>query len=80
MRKAFEEQYLEPPEFFRGALRQRSQAETEEVTEFLADLKLLARKAYPNDSDESRNHLVLQAFIEGLFDQNVRIELRKKKG
>ena len=79
LRNAFEKQYLEPPEFFRGALRKRSQGESEKVTEFLADLKLLAKKAYPDDSEEIREHLVMQAFLEGLLDQNVRLEIRKEK-
>ena len=79
LRNAFEKQYLEPPEFLRGALRKRSQGESEKVTEFLADLKLLAKKAYPDDSEEIREHLVMQAFLEGLLDQNVRLEIRKEK-
>ena len=79
LRVAFQKQYQEPPEFFRGALRKRTQGESEKVTEYLADLKLLAKKAYLDDSDEIRTHLVMQAFLEGLFDQNVRLELRKEK-
>ena len=79
LRNAFEKQYLEPLEFFRGALRKRTQRESEKVTEFLADLKLLAKKAYPDGSEENREHLVMQAFLEGLLDQNVRLEIRKEK-
>ena len=75
----WEKQYLEPPEFFRGALRKGTQGESEKVTEFLADLKLLAKKAYPDDSEEIREHLVMQAFLEGLLDQKVRLEIRKEK-
>ena len=75
----FERQYLEPPEFFRGSLRKRVQGESEKPTEFLADLKLLAKKAYPADSQDVKDHLVLQAFIEGLYDQRVRLELRKNQ-
>ena len=59
--------------------QKRTQGESEKVTEYLADLKLLAKKAYPDGSDEIRTHLVMQAFLEGLFDQNVRLELRKEK-
>ena len=44
LRSAFEKQYLEPPEFFRGALRKRTQGESQKVTEFSADRKLLAKK------------------------------------
>ena len=79
LKAAFENQYLEPAEFFRGALRKRVQGETEKVSEFLSDLWLLARKAYPTDSEDIRNHLVLQAFMEGSFNPQVRIELRKAK-
>ena len=75
----FTRQYLEPPEFFRGSLRKRVQGESEKPTEFLADLKLLAKKAYPADSQDVKDHLVLQAFIEGLYDQRVRLELRKNQ-
>ena len=45
----------------------------------MADLKLLAKKAYPDDSEEIREHLVMQAFLEGLLDQNVRLEIMKEK-
>ena len=68
LKAAFENQYLKPAEFFRGALRKRVQGETEKISEFLSDLQLLARKAFPTDSEDIRNHLVLQAFMEGLFN------------
>ena len=63
----------------KNTLRKRTQGESEKVTEFLTDLKLLAKKAYPDDSEEIREHLVMQAFLEGLLDQNVRLEIRKEK-
>ena len=78
-RCAFEKQYIEPLDFFRGALRKRTQGESEKVTQFLADSIFLAKKAYPDDFEEFREHLVMQVFLEGLLDQNVRLELRKEK-
>ena len=45
----------------------------------MSDLQLPARKAYPTDSEDIRNHLVLQAFMEVFFNPQVRIELRKAK-
>ena len=65
LKAAFENQYLEQAEFFRGALRKRVQGETEKVSEFLSDLQLLARKAYPTDSEDIRNHLVFKLSWKG---------------
>ena len=79
LRNAFEKQYQKPPKFFREALRKRIQGESEKVTEFLADLKPLTKRAYPDDSEEIREHLVMLAFSDGLLDQNVRLEIRKEK-
>ena len=66
LRNGFEKHYLEPLEFFRGALRKRTQGKTDRVTEFLTHLKFLAKKAYPDDSEVIREHLVMQAFLEML--------------
>lgn len=79
LRKEFLRQYQEPPEFFRSSLAKRVQGESEKITEFLSELKLLASKAYPLESADVRNHLVLQTFIEGIHNVNVRVELRKLK-
>ena len=79
LRKQFLRQYQEPPEFFRSSLAKRVQGESEKVSEFLADLKLLASKAYPAGGDDVRNHIVLQKFIDGLNNMHVRVELRKLK-
>ena len=79
LKAEFQRQYLEPPEFFRSALTKRTQGSGEKVSEFLADLKLLASKAYPTGSVDVRNHVVLQAFLDGIFNPHVRIELRKQK-
>ena len=79
LKAEFSRQYLEPPEFFRSALNKRKQGESEKVSEFLAELKLLATKAYPTGSADIRNHIVLQAFMDGLANSSVRIELRKSK-
>ena len=45
----------------------------------MADLKLLAKKAYPDDSEEIREHRVMLVFLEGLLDHNVKLEIRKEK-
>ena len=79
LKAELQRQYLEPPEFFRSALTKRTQGSGEKVSEFLADLKLLASKAYPTGSVDVRNHVVLQAFLDGIFNPHVRIELRKQK-
>ena len=79
LKKQFLRQYQEPPEFFRSSLSKRVQGETEKVSEFLAELKLLAAKAYPGGSPDVQSHIVLQAFIDGLYNANVRVELRKQK-
>ena len=81
LRNAFAKQYLEPPKSFRGALRKKTQGESEKDTEFLAELKLLGKKAYPypDNSEEIREHPVMQAFLGRLLDQNVRVEIKKEK-
>ena len=79
LKKQFLRQYQEPPEFFRSSLAKRIQGESEKVSEFLAELKLLANKAYPQDTQAIRDHIVLQSFIDGLHNIHVRVELRKNK-
>ena len=40
---------------------------------------MLAEKAYPHDSEEIGEHLDMQTFLEGVLDQNARLEIRKKR-
>ena len=44
----------------------------------MADLKFLSKNAYPDDSEEIREHLVMQASLEGLLDQKVRLNIGKE--
>ena len=79
LKDEFIQHYLEPPEYFRSALNKRKQGDSEKVSEFLAEVKLLATKAYPTSSADVRNHVILQAFIEGISNSKVRLELRKSR-
>ena len=58
--KAFREHYSEKPVVFRGRLARRVQQPGEKLTDFLGDLKQLALKAYPTESQDIRDHLVLR--------------------
>ena len=77
--KAFREHYSEKPVVFRGRLARRVQQPGEKLTDFLGDLKQLALKAYPDESDDIRNHLVLRGFLEGIHHSQVRLDLREHK-
>ena len=68
---AFVKQYFEHPEFLRGALRERNKGESEMFYEFLTDLKILAKASYLDNSEDLGEHLVMQAFLEGLLNENV---------
>ena len=63
-------------EVFNKLHRKITQRESEKVTELLTDLKLLSKKAYP---EEIRGYLLVQNFLDGLLDQNVRLAVRKEK-
>ena len=69
-RPVFEKQNSDPPEFFRTALKKRTQGRSKKVTQFLAGLKRLAKMPFPNDSWEIREHLFLQDFLERLLNQS----------
>ena len=79
LQNALEKHYLELPEIFRNAFRNRAQGGFEKLTKFLTDLKFLAEKTYPEDSEETREFILMQTFLEELLDQNVRLEIRKQK-
>ena len=50
------------------------------MTDFLGDLKQLALKNYPTDSQDIRDHLVLRGFLEGINHSQVSLDLRKPIG
>ena len=76
MMKVFQEHYSEKPVVFRGRLARRVQQPGEKLTDFLGDLKQLALKAYPTESQDIRDHLVLRGFLEGINHSQVRLDLR----
>ena len=63
--KAFRNHYSEKPIVFRGRLARRVRHPGEKLKDFLGDLKHLAHKAYPEESQDIRGHLVLRGFLEG---------------
>lgn len=75
--KAFRQHYNEKPVVFRGRLARRVQQPGEKLTDFLGDLQQLALKAYPTESAEIRDHLILRGFLEGIHNTQVRLDLRK---
>lgn len=77
---AFRQHYNEKPVVFRGRLARRVQQPGEKLTDFLGDLQQLALKAYPNESAEIREHLILRGFLEGIQNTQVRLDLRKSLG
>ena len=78
--KAFRELYTEKPVVFPGRLARRFQQPGEKLTDFLGDLQTLALKAYPQESTEIREHLILRGFLEGIENGQVRLDLRKNLG
>ena len=65
---------------FPGRLARRVQQPGKKLTDFLGDLKTLALKAYPQESTEIREHLILRGFLEGIENRQVRLDLRKNLG
>ena len=78
--KAFRQHYNEKPVVFRGRLARRVQQRGDKLTDFLGDLQTLALKAYPQESNEIREHLILRGFLEGIENSQVRLDLRKNLG
>ena len=78
--KAFGEHYSEKPVVFRGRLACRVQQPGEKLTDFLGDLKQLALRAYPTESLDIRDHLVLRGFLEGINHSQVRLDLTQQIG
>ena len=79
LRAAFQRQYFEPAEFLSGSMRKSVPVDSEQVSEFLSDWKLLARKASPGGSEEIRNHLVFKSLVDKFSSMKVRICLWKHK-
>ena len=78
--KAFRQHYNEKPVVFRGRLARRVQQPGEKLTDFLGDLQTLALKAYPQESNEIREHLILGGFLECIENSQVPLHLRKNLG
>ena len=78
--KAFRQHYNENPVVFRGRLARRVQQPGVKLTDFRGDLQTLALKAYPQESNEIREHLILRGFPEGIENSQVRLDLRKNLG
>ena len=60
-------------------MNKRKRGDSEKVREFLAEVKLLATKAYTTISADVRNHVILQGSIEGISNYKVLLELRKSR-
>ena len=75
--KAFRQQYNEKPVVFRGRLARRVQQPGEKSTDFLGGLQTFALKAYPQESNEIKEHLILRGFLEGIEYSQVRLHLRR---
>ena len=75
--KVFQNHYSEKLVVFRKRLARRVQLPGETLTDFLGDLKHLAHKAYPEESQDIQDHLVLRGFLQGIHHSQVRLALRK---
>ena len=78
--KAFKQHYNEKPVVLRGSLAGKVQQPVEKLTDFLGDLQTLALKAYPQESNEIREPLILRGLLEGIENRQVRLDLRKNLG
>ena len=78
--KAFKQHYNEKPVVFRGKLARRVQQLGEKLKDVHVDLQTLSLKAYPQKSNEVREHLFLREFPGGIENSQVRLDLRKNLG
>ena len=62
---------------FRGRLAKRVQQPGEKLTDFLGEFLKLALKAYPADSEDVREHMVVRGFLGGTCNTQVRLDLGK---
>ena len=63
-----------------GRLARRVQQPSEKLTDFLGDLQTLALKAYPQESLEIIEYLILRGFLEAIEKSEVRLDSRKNFG
>ena len=78
--KLFESTIAEKPVLFRGRLDRRVQQPGEKLADFLGDLKQLALKSYPTESQDIRNRFALRGFLEEINHSQVSLDLRKQIG
>ena len=67
--KAFREHYSKKPVVFRGRLARRVQQPGEKLKEFLGDLKQLALRAYPTETQDIRGLTIVGLTIGGDFQR-----------
>ena len=75
--KAYRQHYNQKPVVFRGRLTRRVQHPGEKLTDFLDVLQTFALKAYPEKSNDIREHLIFRRFLEGIENSQVGLNLRK---
>ena len=78
--KPFRQHYNKKPVVFQGRLARRVQQPGEKLTDFLGNLQALALNAYPQESTQIREHLILRGFLENIENSQVRLDLRKNLG
>ena len=78
--QAFRQHYNEKPVVFRGRLARSVQQHDKKLTDFCGDLQTLTLKAYPQESNEIRENLILKGFLEGIGNSQVQFDLRKNLG
>ena len=70
--KAFRQHFNEKLVVFRGRLARRFRQPGEKLADFHGDLQTLDFKAFPEESNEIREHLILWGFLEGIENSQVR--------
>ena len=78
--KFFRQHYNEKSVVFKGKLPRRVQQPGKKLTIFLDDLQTLALRAYPQESNEIGEHLILSGFIEGIENSQVILDLGRDLG
>ena len=59
-------------------LQNRTQKQSEKLSEFAGELRVLVAKAYPNWPDDQRNDLVRNQFIRGVRSSSVQLQLMRE--
>ena len=77
LQSRFEEK--KAPATYRAQLRNRQMQPKESATEFLAALKKLAVRAYPETNNKTRDSIVLQHFLNGLQDHQAAMHIGMKQ-